>query len=73
MRPKNVYSPPERRRAAPSSAYVIAPQKAATPPTTHSSSRGKVDWMVSSWNPRLVNTPVPIMLATTTAAAAWKP
>ena len=27
------------------------------------------DWISSSWKPRLVNTPVPIMLAMTTARA----
>ena len=56
--------------AAPSSAYETAPQKAAAPPTTQRSSSGKVDRMSRSWNPRLVKTPVPIMLATTTEMAA---
>jgi hypothetical protein len=31
--------------------------------------RANPDLRDSSWNPRLVKTPVPIMLATTTAAA----
>ena len=70
MRVRKAYSPPDRGIAAPSSAYDTAPQNAAAPPTTHSRRSGKVERMSSSWNPRLVKTPVPIMLATTTDAVA---
>src|SRR5258708_708585 len=39
------------------------------PPTIHSSSSAKPDVMSLTWKPRLVNTPTPIMSATTMAVA----
>ena len=39
------------------------------PPTTHSMSSAKPDGMSLTWKPRLVKTPMPIMLATARAIA----
>jgi len=43
------------------------------PPITQSIRREKIDFTPSTWNPRLVNTPVPTMLAITMAVAVTTP
>jgi hypothetical protein len=40
---------------------------------THNNKSGNPGRILTSWNPRLVKTPVPMMLATTMALAVTKP
>src|SRR5712675_3292596 len=65
MRARKWYSPPERGSAAESSAYATPPQKAHTPPTSQSTRTTNGVRPALIWNPTLVKTPVPIILATT--------
>jgi hypothetical protein len=59
--------------AALNSAYTKAPHMARTPPNPHNTSRAGTDGVPPTWNPRLVNTPVPMVLARTTPTAAHTP
>ena len=69
MRDRKLYSPPERGNIVASSAYDNAPHSAIRPPTSHSIMSEKPDGRSLTWNPRLVKTPMPTMLATASAVA----
>ena len=78
IRVRKLYSPLERGNIVAISGQQNAPHRATPPPTNQSNSRMKPDVMSVTWDPRLVNTPTPIMSATTMAvavnvetAAAW--
>ena len=58
---------------APSSEYAMAPIRAEIPPRNHRKRMAKPVFSSTTWNPRLVKIPVPIMLAITIERAVYNP